>query len=178
LLPIFNYDETLYNKRVKLFDMNGSSWNYNQRFIKCLAEERNFQRTPDTDVNQVINLVFTDRSVIYGYGSTEEFDNTAREEQYDLDVDDLRNVMATAGYDIKGTVFRINSDQNSYVGFRTLVQSTFVNNQAYTKPYNLNDFYSLNFNCNLDTMAADKSSYYKDQVVAALRALDIVVPVV
>jgi hypothetical protein len=178
LLPIFNYDETLYNKRVKLFDMNGSSWNYNQRFIKCLAEERNFQRTPDTDVNQVINLVFTDRSVIYGYGSTEEFDNTAREEQYDLDVDNLRNVMATAGYDIKGTVFRINSDQNSYVGFRTLVQSTFVNNQAYTKPYNLNDFYSLNFNCNLDTMAADKSSYYKDQVVAALRALDIVVPVV
>jgi len=176
LLPIYNYDETLYNERVKLFDMNGSAWDYSQRFVKCLAEERNFQRTSDSDVIQVINLVFTDRSLIYGYGAGEQFDNSAREEQYDLDVDNLRNVMATCGYDIKGTVFRITDSLNSNTGFRSLVQSTFVNNMAYTKPYNLNDFYALNFNCNLDTLPSEKPFYYKHQIAAALKALGIVIP--
>jgi hypothetical protein len=178
LLPVYNNDLTLYNERVKILNMNnGSVWNYNERFIKCLATERNFNRTVDASVNQVINLTFADESDVYGYGGGTAFDNSARSTQYDLDIANLRSVMTTVPYTIKGTAFRVNTGPNSFPGFRGLTQATFINTGVYVVPNNMNDYYSINFNTNLDTLAASTPTYYRNQIVAALAALNVVVPV-
>ena len=179
LLPIYNNDVALYNQRVKVLNMaNGSSWNYNERFVRCLATERNFNRPTDTTVDQVINLTFADESDYYGYGTAYVgFDNSTRTPIYDSDIAYLRGVMSTVAYTIKGTAFRINTGPNLYPGFRGLTQATFVNSGVYSVPNNVSDYYSTNFNCNLDTVAASTPVYYRDQIVAALTALGISIPV-
>jgi hypothetical protein len=178
LLPIYNNDVTLYNERVKVLNMkNGSAWNYNERFVRCLATERNFNRTADTTVNQVINLTFADESDVYGYGGSATFNSSSRTSGYDTDIAYLRSVMSAVGYTIKGTAFRVNTGPNSFPGFKGLTQATFVNNGAYSVPNNISDYYTTNFNCNLDTLAAGSPTYYRDQIVAALTALGISIPV-
>lgn len=179
-LPIYNNDESLFRERVKLSYMRDiiyTNWDYSERFVRCLAQERNFQRYTDTDVDQVINLVFTDKSDVYGYGDTTPFDSSKRTTQYDDDIAYLRSMVSTAGYDIKGTVFRINTGPGIYPGFRELVKATFVNTGVYTPPNNVNDYYSTNFNCNLDTIPAGTPEYYRNQITAALKAIGISVPV-
>jgi hypothetical protein len=177
LLPIYNYDEALYRERVKILNMKGADWDYTQRFVKCLGEERNFQRTADASVTDVIHLVFTDESVIYGYGSGQLFDNSSRAPQYDLDVANTITVVDGEAYTIKGTVFRINTGPNYNPGFKDLVQATFINNGVYTNPQNLSTYYGLKFNCNLDTLPASTPTYYKDQIAAAMKALGIAIPI-
>lgn len=178
LLPIYNNDIILYNERVKILNMySGTEWNYNERFIRCLAEERNFQRTVDTTVDQVLNLTFSDESNDYGYGDSTPFNNSSRTSGYDTDIAYLRNVMSTVGYTIKGTAFRVDTGPGTYSGFRGLTQATFINNGAYAVPNNVSDYYTLNFNCNLDTLAGASPTYYKDQIFAALKALGISIPV-
>lgn len=178
LLPIYNNDPVLYNERVKVLNMfSGTKWNFNERFIRCLAEERNFQRATDTTVDQVINLTFADESNEYGYGGSAPFNSGSRTAGYDTDIAYLRNVMSTVGYTIKGTAFRVDTGPGTYPGFRGLTQATFINNGAYTVPNNVSDYYTLNFNCNLDTLAAASATYYRDQIVAALTALGISIPV-
>lgn len=177
LLPIYNYDEALYRERVKIINMKGADWDYTQRFVKCLGEERNFQRTADASVTDVIHLVFTDESVIYGYGSGQLFDNSSRAPQYDLDVANTITVVDGEAYTIKGTVFRINTGPNYNPGFKDLVQATFINNGVYTNPQNLSAYYGLKFNCNLDTLPASTPTYYKDQIAAAMKALGIAIPI-
>jgi hypothetical protein len=177
-LPIYNNDITLYNERVKVLNMkNGSAWNYNERFVRCLATERNFNRTTDTTVDQVINLTFADESDVYGYGGSATFNSSSRTSGYDTDIAYLRSVMSAVGYTIKGTAFRVNTGPNSFPGFKGLTQATFVNNGAYSVPNNISDYYTTNFNCNLDTLAAGSPTYYRDQIVAALTALGISIPV-
>jgi hypothetical protein len=178
LLPIYNNDVALYNERVKVLNMNnGSFWNYNERFIRCLAVERNFNRATDATVNQVINLTFADESDIYGYGGGIAFNSNSRTAGYDTDIAYLRNVMSTVGYAIKGTAFRVNTGPNFFPGFQGLTQATFINNGVYAVPNNVSDYYTLNFNCNLDTLAASTPTYYRDQIVASLTALGISIPV-
>ena len=178
LLPIYNNDVTLYNERVKVLNMaNGSAWDYNERFVRCLATEKNFNRIVDATVNQVINLTFADESDIYGYGGGALFNSGSRTAGYDTDVAYLRSVMSTVGYTIKGTAFRVNTGPNSFPGFKELTQATFVNNGAYSVPNNVSDYYTTNFNCNLDTLAASTPTYYRNQIVASLTALGISIPV-
>ena len=182
ILPIYNNDADLYNERVKvlyMYDNVNGNWNYSERYVRCLAEERNFQRTIDTSVDQVLNLVFTDRSAEYGYGTTIPFNPGIRTAQYDLDITYLRNIMTTVSYDIKGTVFRVNTGQypGQFPGFKGLVNATFVNNGIYTPPINVNDYYAINFNCNLETLEAGTCEYYRNQISAALQALGLAIPV-
>jgi hypothetical protein len=80
------------------------------------------------------------------------------------------------GYKIYGTAFRVTSDQDVSHGFRGLTRATLINVGEYTPPFNLNDYYTSNFNCNLDTLAAETPRYYRDQIVASLKALGITIP--
>lgn len=179
LLPIYNNDLALYNERVKVHTMfdQGGAWNYNERFIRCLGEGRNFQRTADTNVTQVINLTFADESNVYGYGSSIQFDNQSREPQFDTDVAYTRNQQATLSYDVRGTQFRVSTGNNQYPGFRGLSQATFVNNGVYQPNNNLADYYGTKYNVNLDTLPGQSGLYYRNLVVAALNALGLNVPV-
>jgi hypothetical protein len=111
------------------------------------------------------------------YVNPTAFDNSTRTTAYDDDIAYLRGVLASVAYSIKGTAFRINTGPNDYVGFRGLTQATFVNTGSYVVPNNINDYYSINFNCNLDAIAAGSPLYYRDHIVASLSALGVVLPV-
>jgi|LakMenE01Jun11ns_1017448.scaffolds.fasta_scaffold9946093_2 hypothetical protein len=180
LLPFYNNDPLIYADRVKLFnmfDINGV-WDYSERFVKCLGTDRNFQRGVGTP-GKVINLTFSDESSVYGYGDTRPFDPSGRTVQYDNDMVDCRANIAQSildGYRIYGTAFRVTSDQDVSHGFRGLTRATLINVGVYTPPFNLNDYYTSNFNCNLDTLAAETPRYYRDQIVASLKALGITIP--
>jgi len=63
LIQLYNNDPVLFAERVKVV-------NYaDEQFINRLATERNFGRTADTSVSQVINITFADESGKYGYGA-------------------------------------------------------------------------------------------------------------
>lgn len=173
LLPTYNNDVVLYNERVKVLDMFSSSWNYFERFVKCLATEKNFNRATDASVNQVINLTFADESNAYGYGQSEPFDNSTRTSQYDADILTLRTTLTSAGYTIKGSAFRVNTGPNQYPGFRGLTEATFVNTGVYSPPNNISDFLGINFTYQLDTVAGSTPAYYLSQIALALNSLGI-----
>jgi len=182
LLPIYNNDVTLYNQRVKVLKMsNTPNWDYNERFIRCLATERNFNRPVDNTVDQVINLTFADESDPYGFGSgNPPWNSLSQTPGYLNDIAYLRNLLTTISYTIKGTAFRVNTlagGGSAYLSFRNLTKATFINEGDYTPPNNLSDYYTVNFNCNLDTLAGSTPVYYRDQITAALTALGISVPV-
>lgn len=176
LLPYYGNNVLLYNERVKVLNMFDGSWNYDERFVRCLATERNFNRSVDITVDQVINLTYSDESDVYGYGDTAMFNPTSFTTIYALDIAYLRTVMSTVGYTIKGTAFRVNTGPSAYPGFRELTRATFINNGAYTPPDNVNDYYAINFNCNLDTLAGSTPTYYKNQITASMAALGINIP--
>jgi hypothetical protein len=126
LISFYNNDFTLFNERVKVLDFNNDPTN-TERFIPLLATERNFDRTPDTSVNKVINITFADESDIYGYGSGPDlfylapFDNTqlnggvaAGNPYEDTYIDDVTAVRAvqndpSISYDIEGIAFHVAS---------------------------------------------------------------------
>jgi len=60
--PIYGYDplvpgsDALYNTRVKVNSIG------NEQFVSWLGTPRNYGRTPDATVNQVLNLTFADES--------------------------------------------------------------------------------------------------------------------
>lgn len=173
LLPIYNYDEALYNSQVRIVNMQNADVDYRQRFVKCLGQE-----AIESNADIVINLVFSDKSVYYGYSTGELFDSSVIDPQYQSDISHLRSTVISSPYPIKGTMFRVNSGPNANIGFRGLTQATFVNNGNYIAPNNLSDFYGTNFNCNLDTLAAGSPAYYKNQIIAALTALNISIPII
>jgi hypothetical protein len=178
LLPIYNNDPLLYNERVKVLDMlNDPSWDYNERFVRCLATERNFNRAVDTTVNEVINLTFADESDVYGYGSLnvgQPFNNAIRTSQYDADVSTLRANLASFTYVLKGCAFRVDTGFGLFPGFRGLTEATFVDTGVYTPPFNVSDYVGTNFTYQLDVTAGSTPAYYMAQVVSALNTLGIV----
>lgn len=182
LLPIYNNDLLLYNERVRVLNMTDPSWNYLERFVKCLATERNFDRAVDTTVTNVINLTFQDESNPYGYGSagTPFNSSVAPTTSFVNDVDDVKSALLaaqSAGYQIKGYAYRVNTGPNSYPGFRGLTEATFLNTGLYNSTNTLSIEFGLNlFKYNLDVVAGSTSTYYKDLVVAGLQEIGVLIP--
>lgn len=172
--PIYGYDplvpgsDALYNTRVKVFNFSDYPSGY-ERFVALLSQGKNFLRTTDNTVNQVLNLTFADESDSYGYGGSGAFNNTTRTAQYDTDITLLRNQAVAISY-IKGIAFRVNTGPNAFPGFRGLTQATFVNTGVYVPPFNVSD-YSDRFFCELDVIAASTPTYYLSKVVAGLNTL-------
>ena len=178
--PVYGYDplvpgsDALYNERVKVLNMQdvGGSWNYNERFVQCLGVPRNFNRSTDSAVNQVLNLTFADESDIYGFGSNirpNSWDNQIKTTQYASDITTLRNNLMLQPY-IKGIAFRVNTGPDSYTAFRSLTEATFVNTGVYVNPANLSDL-TDKFFYELDVTAGSTASYYLSEVVAGLNTL-------
>lgn len=170
--PLYGYDplvpgsDAVYNERVKVNSIS------DERFVSWLGTGRNFGRTADPTVNQVLNLTFADESNIYGYGGTEVFNPNIIAAQYATDVTTLRaNLVTTPG--IKGIAFRVNTGPNSYPGFRALTQATFVNTGIYTPNANISDL--TGFTYQLDTTAGSTAAYYLTQVTDGLTTLGFAV---
>ena len=183
LLPIYNNDSALYDKKVRvltMYDRNGRKWDFTERFIRCISTERNFQRDPDTKVKLVINLTFADESDDYGYGVANAFVSTTRAAVFDSDVvlakTSLTNA-ASANYIIKGYAFRVSTKSNYYKGFRELTQATFKDIGVYAPPYNLSTESDNGlFKYSLDITPGTTAAYYKDRIVEGLQELGINVP--
>lgn len=178
--PIYGYDplvpgsDALYNQRVKVLNMfdTGGAWDFNERFVQCLATPRNFNRAADPSVNQVLNLTFADESDVYGYGGGGAFNNSIITAQYATDIATLRtNLAANPG--IKGVAYQVNTGPNSYPGFRGLTQATFVNTGVYTPNSNISDL--TGFTYELDVIAGSVASYYLTKVTDGLTTLGFTV---
>jgi hypothetical protein len=170
--PIYGYDplvpgsDALYNTRVKVLNMFDTGWNYNERFVQCLATPRNFDRAPDTTVNQVLNLTFADESD--DYGATTTFSNTVIAAQYATDIATLRTNFTASPF-IKGVAFQVNTGPGSYPGFRSLTQATFVNTGIYTPNANISNLPAFTYE--LDVTAASTPAYYLTKVGEGLTTL-------
>lgn len=164
--PIYGYNpavsgsDALYNARVKVFSDS------NERFISWLATQRNYGRSADTSVNQVLNLTFADESDVYG--ATTSFNNTTRTTTYNNDITLLRNNLTATPF-IKGVAFQVNTGPNTYPGFRSLTQATFVDTGVYTPPYNISNL--SQFTYELDVVAGSNAAYYLSKVVSGLNTL-------
>jgi len=174
--PIYGYDplvpgsDATYNERVKVLTMKSApAWNYEERFVQCLATTRNFNRLTDATVNQVLNLTFADESNPYGYGQANPaFNNAVIESQYATDITTLRtNIIGSTI--IKGIAFRVNTGPNAYTSFRALTQATFVDTGVYTPPANLSNL--PQFTYELDVVAASTPEYYLSKVTSGLNTL-------
>ena len=167
--PIYGYDplvigsDALYNERVKIFE------NPEERFVSWLNTSRNYNRSVDTSVNQVLNFTFEDESDPYGYGTVyQPFDNTIMTTTYSIDIITLRNNVLVAPY-IKGIAFQVNTGPNAFPGFRGLTQATFVDTGIYVSPFNLSDL--SQFSYELDVVAASTPAYYLNKIVSGLNTL-------
>jgi hypothetical protein len=180
LIQLYNNDVALYNEKVKVLTMDDEVVNgisTYEAFVLCLSAERNIDRTLDPNTNLVINLAFADESNAYGYGGGGAFVNTTRTAFYDTNVAQVKTNQVSAtnqNYSIKGCVFRINTGPNTYPGFRSLVQATFVDEGVYSGVNNLSTEKAANiYDYDLDVTAGSTAVYYKDKVVAALNNLGI-----
>ena len=178
--PIYGYDplvpgsDALYNQRVKVLNMTdpGLGWDYFERFVQCLGVPRNFDRTPDPAVDQVLNLTFQDESTPYGYGGAETFNNSVIVAQYATDIATLRaNIVSNPG--IKGVAYQVNTGPGAYPGFRALTQATFVNTGIYTPNANISNL--PQFTYTLDVVASSTAAYYLTQVTNGLTTLGFAV---
>jgi hypothetical protein len=185
LLPFYNNDEALYNTKVKIIEMSECDEDgcNDESFIKCIGKKRNYLRTPDTTVGLVINLAFADESDDYGYGGNETFNEGIRESYYDDNIQKTKTNLTTAfseNYDIRGTIFRVATlygGSEYYVGFRDLVEATFVSRGAYAPPFNLADEFDTSiFNYEKTVTAGSTPIYYRDKIVSALQNLGISIP--
>jgi hypothetical protein len=190
LIQLYNNDVALYNEKVKVLSMNNTQVtgaSTFEAFALCLGADRNISRTLDPSTNLVINLVFSDENTPYWYGNagSPTWDNTVRRgewgndasKRYDADIVQVKTNLANAAtqnYDIRGCMFRINTGPNSFQGFRSLVQATFIDEGAYTNPYNLSAEFAANiYKYRLDTVAGSTAVYYKNEIVSALNDLGI-----
>jgi hypothetical protein len=182
--PIYGYDpsvpgsDALYNTRVRVLNMQNIQggviiWNYSERFVQCLATSKNFNRTADATVNQVLNLTFADESDPYGNGlAFDPFDPNLITAQYITDITTLRsNLAAFPG--IKGVAFQVNTGPNAYPGFRGLTQATFVDTGVYAPNNNISDLNQFTYE--LDVTAQSTPEYYLAQVTNGLTTLGFTV---
>ena len=174
LLPIYNNDVSLYNERVKVLNMGSLAA---ERFISCFSVPRNYNRTTDSSVNLVINLVFQDESSPYGVGSSSPIIPEPPNVIYTGDVSTLRTNIITylPDYDIKGVIYQVNTGPGSYPGFRNLVLATFVNTGTYTPPKNISDLLGQ-FVYQLDITEGSTPNYYLSLVQSGLNSLGVTIP--
>ena len=171
--PIYGYDplvpgsDAVYNERVKVNSIG------NEQFVSWLNTGRNFNRTADPTVNQVLNLTFADESNVYGYGGTDAFNNSVITAQYATDIAALRATVAANPGLIKGVAYRVNTGPNTYPGFRGLTQATFVNTGIYTPNANISNL--TGFTYELDVNPGDTAAYYLTQVTDGLTTLGFAV---
>ena len=179
LLAVYNNDYALYTERVKILDMADtdnfpSLWNYAERFVRCLAVPRNFNRFISTNVDLVINLVFQDEAD-GSYITSGDFNPSQPvEDIYFDDVILARNLVSTADYTVRGVVFAVTNVGSTY--FQDLVQATFVNAGIYQPPLNLSDYYLTNFNYSLNITDGGSAEYYSSLIITTLNSLGVVTP--
>jgi len=188
LLPIYNNDSALYDKKVRVLTMGDVGSEYYEAFITCISEKRNYSRNVDTNVKLVINLTFADEAeystLNNGYHTTVmPISTTERSTRYDRHITNAKaNLVQAAnnGYVIKGYQFRVATGNTGIFGaFRELNEKTFVDTGGiYSSQYTLADQAANNiFLYDLDTTAGGTASYYKDKIIEALQSLGINVPV-
>jgi hypothetical protein len=148
LLPIYNNDSLLYDERVKIFELFDPSpiEPSNERFIKAFRTERNTGRSPDTNVDFVLNIVFQDEAANGYHDNTYAWSTSATQPnpsfpEYNDDIADLRNTLASIPYIIKGSVVVV--DGNNI--FAQLVNATFIDTGTFVPPFNISDLYQNKF---------------------------------
>lgn len=200
LLPIYDNDSALYDKKVRVIRMgdpdreatvniNGTFSNNYEAFIACMSKKRNYDRVADTNVKLVLNLVFQDEAESaatfqtgYYFGNTLAT-ATTRTSKYDRDVKVAKDNLASAGsnnYVIKGYLFRVISGTTfHFAQMPPLVEKTFLGDgNLYQPPNNLQDEAANSiFLYDMDVTGGSTPAYYRDKIIKGLQELGVDVPV-
>lgn len=161
LLQFYNNDSDTYDQNVTVSNFSSKSNSY-ERTIKVL-------NTVDPSASKVINLVFQDESS--PYSATSSFNSNVRTGDYDFDIAEFRNTLDNAvnsSY-YRGIVFRVNTGNNTYDGFRQFLEAVKLGQAAYSGTNGLAD--KPEVTVIPDVIAGNTPQYYADQIIAGLNTL-------
>lgn len=161
LLQFYNNDSDLYDQNVTVSNFSSKS-DSTERTFKVM-------NTVDASASKVINLVFQDEATPYSAERT--FNSSFRTAQYNSDIAGLRSTLDNAinsSY-YRGIVFRVNTSNNRYDGFRQFLETVKLGQASYSGTNGLADKSEISVIS--DVVAGNTPQYYADQIIAGLNTL-------
>ena len=156
LLPFYNNDEDLYDRRV-LFKQT-----YERGYRTLSAMNFN-----DPTVNKIINLVFQDEAQPNYTGTGTWGIYTTRTSEYNSDIQFLRSRIDS--YDIRGEYFQVSGTGQNHINFYNLLKAVEGGLGNYAGVYGLSDKSEIHNTYNV--LRNGSSQYYADLIEEAINNL-------
>lgn len=169
LLPFYNNDVNLYNQKVRVISVGGSSSYGNERSIKWIS-------TQPTGNNNVINLAFADESNIYEAEGPSTGGWIDGSPTGNSDIATLRSVLnnaPTLEY-LRGVIFVVNTGPGSYPNFGAFMDAVFDGVNYYAGTNGLSDRSEVSHVP--DVTPGSTPQYYVNLIVDSLNSLGYNIP--
>ena len=169
LLPFYNNDVNLYNQKVRVISVGGSSSYGNERSIKWIS-------TQPTGNNNVINLAFADESNVYEAEGPSTGGWIDGSPTGNSDIATLRSVLnnaPTLEY-LRGVIFVVNTGPGSYPNFGAFMDAVFDGVNYYAGTNGLSDRSEVSHVP--DVTPGSTPQYYVNLIVNSLNSLGYNIP--
>lgn len=173
LLPYFNNDEQLYQKRVQVKFFSGYVVPSGDPFRSPTERTLLMLSAPKTSSNitRVINLVFQDESSPYDAEST-AFNTATATAVYQNDIVNARAFFSDATYPVNSVIFQVNTGPGAYPGFRTFLQAVQNGTDYYAGTNGLSGISQVDYV--YDVIAASTPDFYAQVITDQLDALGLI----
>lgn len=167
LLPFYDNDSDAYDNNVTFIEeSNERVWSQMERMGS------------NSNVTQVINLVFSDENSPYGAGSSYPTNPTT---QHNTDIASLRSTISTAetangsSY-YRSVLFQVNTGPGSFGGYKDYVNAVLNGTGNYSGTAGLSDRANVEVRVETDVTAGANATYYANQVINGLNSLGYTIP--
>lgn len=174
-------NDVLKNALLPFYDDDGDAYDNNVSFTEE-GNERVWSQMEtmgsNSNVTQVINLVFSDENSPYGATSTYPTNPTT---QHTTDITSLRNTISTAetangsSY-FRSVLFQVNTGPGSYGGYKDYVNAVINGTGNYSGTAGLSDRANVEVRVETDVIAGANATYYANQVINGLNSLGYSIP--
>lgn len=167
LLPFYGNDEDAYDDNVTITE-DGSERVWDQ--MATVGSNSN--------VTQVINLVFSDENSPYGAGGSYPTNPTS---QHSTDIANLRSTISTAesangsSY-FRSVMFQVNTGPNAFGGYKQYLQNVMTGGGNYSGTAGLSDRNNAEIYLNTDVIAGANATYYANEIIDGLNSLGYSIP--
>ena len=167
LLPFYQNDGDAYDNNVTFIEEpNERVWSQMERMGS------------NSNVTQVINLVFSDENS--PYGATSSYPTTPTT-QHNTDIASLRSTISTAetangsSY-FRSVLFQVNTGPGSFGGYKQYVNAVLNGTGNYSGTAGLSDKANTEVRVETDVIAGANATYYANQVINGLNSLGYAIP--
>lgn len=174
-------NDVLKNALLPFYDDDGDAYDNNVSFTEE-SNERVWSQMEtlgtNSNVTQVINLVFSDENSPYGATSSYL---TVPNTQHTTDITSLRSTIATAeaangsSY-FRSVLFQVNTGPGSYTGYKNYVNAVINGTGNYSGNAGLSDRANVEVRVETDVIAGANATYYANQVISGLNSLGYSIP--